>query len=213
MKRKYVLGGLAGVATIALVSSALGGPSLQSLVQKEVAKQLSAAQTAKSKSKRGPRGPAGPAGANGANGANGAPGATGAAGGPVGGGLLTGLITAMPSTGVTFGAVTGISTATASLANIETQSSSADTIARNLAVILPGGALTGSQQRTFALTAGGVDVISCTVKSVAMGGTGQSCTSTTTGVVFQQLFLHITQTPSGTPPVGNATFGLQITLP
>ena len=72
MKRRYVFAGFALVAALAVVSPALGGPSLKSLVKSEVAKQLSTAQTAK-KGKRGPPGPAGPPGANGTNGTNGAP--------------------------------------------------------------------------------------------------------------------------------------------
>ena len=57
------------IAALAMISPALGGLSLQSLVKKEVSKQLSAAQTAKKKkAKRGPPGPAGPAGTNGAPG-------------------------------------------------------------------------------------------------------------------------------------------------
>lgn len=70
MKRRYVMVGLASIATLAIVSPVLAGESLSSLVRKEVAKQLSVAQSAK-KAKRGRRGPAGPAGANGTNGANG----------------------------------------------------------------------------------------------------------------------------------------------
>lgn len=60
---------LALFATMAVVSPALGGPSLQSMVRDEVAKQL--ASTAKKKKKKakpgpaGPQGPAGPAGAAG----------------------------------------------------------------------------------------------------------------------------------------------------
>ena len=70
MKRRYIVAGLAAVAVVAVAGPAVGGPSLKSLVQKEVAKQLDAGATAsaKGKGKRGPRGPAG------------APGATGAAG-------------------------------------------------------------------------------------------------------------------------------------
>lgn len=57
------------IAALTMISPALGGPSLQSLVKKEVSKQLSAAQTSKKKkSKRGPPGPAGPPGVNGAPG-------------------------------------------------------------------------------------------------------------------------------------------------
>jgi len=55
--------------TLAVVSPAIGGPSLQSLVKQEVAKQV--ASVSKAKGKRGPRGPQGPPGANGANGAPG----------------------------------------------------------------------------------------------------------------------------------------------
>jgi hypothetical protein len=57
------------IAALTMISPALGGPSLQSLVKKEVSRQLNAAQTSKKKkSKRGPPGPAGPAGTNGAPG-------------------------------------------------------------------------------------------------------------------------------------------------
>jgi hypothetical protein len=58
------------ILAIVVVSPALGGPSLRSLVKQEVAKQVASV----SKSKRGPRGPAGPAGPAGTNGTNGAPG-------------------------------------------------------------------------------------------------------------------------------------------
>jgi hypothetical protein len=67
MKRSYVVACLAGVAAVAIVSPALGGPSLQSLVKQEVAKQLASS----AKSKKGPRGPAGPAGPAGRDGTNG----------------------------------------------------------------------------------------------------------------------------------------------
>ena len=68
MRRRYVLAGLGLVGALALTSTALGGPSLNSLIKNEVAKQLSA-QTSKKKGKRGPRGPQGAPGANGINGA------------------------------------------------------------------------------------------------------------------------------------------------
>ena len=71
MKRRYVVVGLGLLAAVALTSSALGGPSLNSLIKKEVAKQLSVAQVSKKKGKRGPPGPQGPAGTNGTNGADG----------------------------------------------------------------------------------------------------------------------------------------------
>jgi hypothetical protein len=57
MKRRYVFGGLALVAVLAIAAPALGGPSLKKLVKKEVAKQISKAT--------------GPAGAPGAAGAAG----------------------------------------------------------------------------------------------------------------------------------------------
>jgi hypothetical protein len=53
---------LAGIVALAVVSPALGGPSLRKLVKKEVAKQIAKAT--------------GPAGANGTNGINGINGAT-----------------------------------------------------------------------------------------------------------------------------------------
>jgi hypothetical protein len=58
------------ILAILVVSPALGGPSLRSLVKQEVAKQVASV----SKSKKGKRGPAGPQGPPGTNGANGAPG-------------------------------------------------------------------------------------------------------------------------------------------
>ena len=63
--------GIAMALTLALVvvSPAIGGPSLRSLVKQEVAQQV--ASVSKAKGKRGPRGPQGPPGANGANGAPG----------------------------------------------------------------------------------------------------------------------------------------------
>jgi len=60
MKRRYVFAGLVALVVVAVASPALGGPSLRSLVKKEVKKQLA--------------GKTGPAGANGANGLAGADG-------------------------------------------------------------------------------------------------------------------------------------------
>ena len=40
MKRRYVFAGLVAVVVVAVASPALGGPSLRSLVKKEVKKQL-----------------------------------------------------------------------------------------------------------------------------------------------------------------------------
>jgi hypothetical protein len=60
--------------TLAVVSPALGGPSLRSIVRSEVARQidnLDVATVAKKKGKRGPAGPQGPQGAPGAKGADG----------------------------------------------------------------------------------------------------------------------------------------------
>jgi hypothetical protein len=73
MKRRYAVAALGLIAALALTSSALGGPSLNSLIKNEVAKQLSAAHVSK-KGKRGPPGPAGPQGSPGAPGTNGADG-------------------------------------------------------------------------------------------------------------------------------------------
>ena len=61
------------VVSVTAISPALGGPSLQQMVEDEVAK------VTKKKKKKGPRGPAGPAGKQGAPGAPGAPGADGTA--------------------------------------------------------------------------------------------------------------------------------------
>lgn len=66
--------------TLAVVSPALGGPSLKSLVKSEVTRQidnLDVATVAKKKAKRGPAGPQGPQGPQGTQGAPGANGADG----------------------------------------------------------------------------------------------------------------------------------------
>ena len=68
MKRNYVLGALALIATLAIISTAVGGPSLKSLVKKEVTKQLAG--------KTGPQGPPGPQGVPGNTGASGSPAAS-----------------------------------------------------------------------------------------------------------------------------------------
>ena len=60
VKLSHLVVAVGMIAALLLVSPALGGPSLKSLVKKEVAKQLA-----------GKTGPQGLAGANGANGANG----------------------------------------------------------------------------------------------------------------------------------------------
>jgi hypothetical protein len=60
MKRRYVFAGLVVIVVVAVASPALGGPSLRSLVKKEVKKQLA-----------GKTGPGGTNGTNGTNGANG----------------------------------------------------------------------------------------------------------------------------------------------
>jgi hypothetical protein len=65
------------IAAVVVVSPAIGGPSMRSLVKQEVAKQL--ASTAKVKRKKARTGPQGPPGANGQNGSNGANGADGTA--------------------------------------------------------------------------------------------------------------------------------------
>jgi hypothetical protein len=72
MKRRYVLGGLAVIAALAIASTALGGPSLKSLVKKEVTKQLAG--------KTGPPGSQGPQGQQGPEGAQGAQGGPGVSG-------------------------------------------------------------------------------------------------------------------------------------
>jgi len=57
MRRRYVFAGLVAIVVVAVASPALGGPSLRSLVKKEVKKQLA--------------GKTGPQGAPGTNGTNG----------------------------------------------------------------------------------------------------------------------------------------------
>jgi hypothetical protein len=70
MNRKFVVVGLATVATLAVAAPVLGGPSLKELVSDEVAKQLEASTAAKKKrAKRGPPGPQGPVGPQGPTGA------------------------------------------------------------------------------------------------------------------------------------------------
>src|SRR5262249_60896342 len=72
----HLIAAVAAITALVVVSPALGGPSLKSLVKTEVSKQLSA-QTSKKKGKPGPPGPPGPAGANGLPGPAGPPGTPG----------------------------------------------------------------------------------------------------------------------------------------
>lgn len=60
--------------TLAVVSPALGGPSLRSLVKSEVARQIDHLDATIAKKKKAKRGPAGPQGPQGPAGASGAPG-------------------------------------------------------------------------------------------------------------------------------------------
>ncbi len=74
MKRRYALTGLALVAAMALVATAIGGPRLGS------SDQSGATKAAKKRGPRGPAGPAGPAGTAGSQGPQGPAGVAGANG-------------------------------------------------------------------------------------------------------------------------------------
>src|SRR5207244_1573849 len=124
MNRRFVFVGLGLVAALAIASSALGGPSLKSLVRKEVSRQLAG--------KTGPPGPPG------------APGAPGAPGGPIGGGLLTGRITNLGSSFPEFASPSGTTSATSHV-NAITLAANAPMTARNLTVLLVTTPLTGTQ--------------------------------------------------------------------
>ena len=212
MKRRYLFGGLGVVLTLAIVSSALGGPSLQSLVKKEVARQLSAAETAKTKSKRGPPGPAGQAGTNGTNGTNGA---NGAPLGPVGGGLLTGRINGLDNV-VEYASPSGTTTISAFSTNINAEkmlNANTPLVARGLSVFV-FSQMSGAQTRAFELLVNGTPQagVSCTVSS-SSPGPGTNCQSTGTAAIPANAEIVIRATPSNSPIITDVVFGLQVTAP
>jgi len=198
MKRKYVLSGLALIATLAIASPVLAGESLSSLVKKEVAKQLGAQTAKKKKSKRGPPGPAGPQGPTG----------PGGPAGPAGGGLLTGRINAMPSSGVNFGGPSGVGNSTATFDNATGLSGTTPLVGSNLLVRLTT-ALTSAQTRGFKLLVNGDpnNGLNCTVTSA---GDGKSCASTGTASVPAGATIAFQETPTNTPPVDGASFSWQL---
>ena len=198
MKRTYVFAALVVLVAVAVASPALGGPSLKSLVKKEVKKQL--------KGKTGPPGP------------QGAPGATGAPGGPIGGGLMTGRIIGMGNSFPEFASPSGRTNATSHV-NAITLAANAPMTARNLTVLLVTTPLTGSQSRTFQLTVSGIAQpgMTCTITAPPTGN-GTSCTSSGTDTIpgGPNSTISIEETPANNPPSGpteDAVFGWQATTP
>lgn len=161
MKGKYVVAGIVGVAVLAIASPVLAGPSLSSLIKKEVAKQISA-QSAAKKGKRGPAGPAGPAGtagAPGANGANGTPGANGSTKGGAAFGRITGIST---TTDTQYGSPVGASTANAAEGPVSMLLPAGTTVLRDLLVeINTSAGNDAGDMRIFRLMVFGIPAISC----------------------------------------------------
>jgi hypothetical protein len=198
MKRKYVIGALALTVAVVVASPVLAGESLSSLVKKEVAKQLAnsgAVSAKKKKSKPGPPGPQGP------------PGPPGAPGGPVGGGLMSGRVTAMGSVGVNFFAPSGISASTATSTAVLALSADTASVGRALSVQL-SSALTGAQTRQFKMLVNGDpnNGLNCTVTSAS-----NTCVSTGTVSIPAGASLELQETPTNSPPVQDAAFGWQDT--
>jgi hypothetical protein len=204
MKRRYVLAGLGVLALLAVASSALGGPSLHSLVKQEVSKQL-AAQTAKSKrGRRGPTGPAGPAGTNGTNGTNGAPGSPAASAFL---GRATGLNGATP---IQFVSPLGSSSPTL-LSNVEMGAPNADTVAQDLHVTAntaPG--LVGTVQYEIVISSTASGILGCSMSGVSQ----TTCDSgTQTGAIPAGDGISLRITSQMSPSEGSIEFGWRATTP
>ena len=168
---------IAVTLVVVAVSPALGGPSLQSLVKKEVAKQLSAAEVSKKKAKRGPPGPPGPAGQNGTNGTNGTPGTDGS-------NAASAILARINSTGAgvtAYGSPSGISTGNGSLINVESVSPPVATTARDLQVTFPAGepaVAAGQLVKVTLFVNGQASALTCTVGSFQV-----ACADTSDAVV------------------------------
>ena len=211
MRRTYVLAGMGVLAAAMIVTPALGGPSLRSLVEDEVARQLSgdgASMSAKGK-RKGRRGPRGPAGPPGAAGAPGAPGAAGAAAASAFTGRVEGL---SPGNGaVEFAYPDGLTTAPNTVVAVrQFGSPNAAIVLRDLRVSVdaaPGAGLT----RTYAV----VDDGSITAVMCAMNGAAQttcdSAGATATVAAGSQLSFRILNV--GSPGGTTATFGYRATTP
>jgi hypothetical protein len=193
MKRRYVLAGLGLLAMLAVVSSALGGPSLKSLVRKEVAKQLA-----------GKTGPAGP------QGSQGVPGNTGAAGSPAASAFL-GRATGLTTTPIEFVSPLGTSTAAFTVGNVEMASPNATMVARDLFVsadLAPGPG--NSRQYELRLASSGSGILGCTMSGAAQT-TCNSGASTATVPAADGITLRISN--SGTPGGSSIEFGWRATTP
>jgi hypothetical protein len=193
MKRRYVLAGLGLLAMLAVVSSALGGPSLKSLVRKEVAKQLA-----------GKTGPAGP------QGSQGVPGNTGAAGSPAASAFL-GRATGLTTTPIEFVSPLGTSTAAFTAGNVEMASPNATMVARDLFVSADSAPGPGnSRQYELRLASSGSGILGCAMSGAAQT-TCNSGASTATVPAGDGITLRITN--SGTPGGSSIEFGWRATTP
>jgi hypothetical protein len=195
MKRRYVLAGLGLLAMLAVVSSALGGPSLKSLVRKEVAKQLA--------------GKTGPAGSQGAPGTPGAPGAPGS---PAASAFL-GQVTGVSTTPVEFASPLGKSATDFAPSGVEMGSPNTAIVARDLyvtAVNAPG--IGKSRQFELRLSSSGsaipVGCIMSDLETVCDSGNATGTIPAGDGVT-----LRITNTGSSSPPPTTIEFGWRATTP
>jgi hypothetical protein len=201
--------GIGVLAALLLVSPALGGPSLRSLVKDEVSKQLSSSAEI-AKKKKGTRGPVGPPGPAGPQGTQGTQGNTGAAGSPAASAFL-GRATGLTTTPIEFVSPLGTSTATFVPGDVEMASPNATMVARDLFVsanVAPG---TGnSRQYELRLASSGSGILGCTMSGAAQT-TCNSGASTANVPAGDGITLRVSN--SGTPGGSSIEFAWRATTP
>jgi collagen triple helix repeat protein len=150
----------------------------------------------------GPAGDTGPAGASGPSGPEGPTGATGP-NGPFA--TYSGRISALSSSGTTFGAPTGLSSGANKVGAVTTRNSNSQCTAQNLFVALDVAPGTG-KSRTISLVVEGVaSAVSCQITNA-----GTSCTSSGTQLVAAGAKLALQVTASAGNTKGTvATFGFE----
>jgi len=163
LKRKYVIAGLALIAALAVVSTAVGGSSLKKLVKKEVTRQLA-----------GKTGAPGTNGINGTNGTNGSPAASAFIG------RASGLNT-LKANPLVYVSPQGSSTAATAPDSLEMGAPNVAMTARDLHVTADAAAGMGKTQ-TYEIWIGSIasSVLSCSISGAAQ----TTCNSgTATGTI------------------------------
>jgi hypothetical protein len=192
VKRKYVIGGLALIATLAIVSSAVGGPSLKSLVKKEVSRQLA-----------GKTGPQGPPGTNGTNGTNGSPAAS----------AFLGSVGTVFNSPIEFAPPVGFATSSNGVPGVfEMGAPNATIVARDLFVTAgtaPGAGASRQFELRLASTASGI--LGCTMTNAQT--TCNSGSATGTIPPGDGVSLRVTDSTSPAPLNTSIEFGWRATTP